>query len=103
MAIQADAVKLDHIPIREARKMSGLRVVLGAFTIPGPWHEACKGIYYVKGLSYTPVRSSNEDASDLLLGMDGSQSELIEWTAQSSAPVVIWNNERPRAPWHDQI
>jgi hypothetical protein len=103
MTIQAEDISIEYIPIREARQMSGLRIVLGAFAIPGPWHEACKGVYYVKGLDYTPVRSSNEDASDALLGMEGSQSELVEWTAQSSAPVVIWNDERPRSQWNDQL
>jgi glutathione S-transferase len=103
MTIAADDIKLDYIPIREAREMSGLRIVLSAFTIPGPWHEACKGVFHAKGLKYTRVRSSNEDASDLEIGMAGGQSELIDWTAQSSAPVVIWNDERPRSLWNDQL
>jgi hypothetical protein len=103
VAIQIDDIKIDYITIGEARKLSGLRMVLGAFTIPGPWHEACKGIFYVKGLDYIPVRSANEGASDGQIGMDGSQSELIDWTAQSSAPVVVWNDERPRSQWNDQL
>lgn len=103
MSIQVDDLKIEYIPIREARQMSGLRIVLGAFAIPGPWHEACKGIYYAKGLEYTPVRSSNEDASDAQIGMGNSQSDLIDWTAQSSAPVVAWNDERPRSMWNDQL
>ncbi|MGR8920105.1 MAG: hypothetical protein ACU85V_10820, partial [Gammaproteobacteria bacterium] len=88
MTIAVDDIKLDYISIRQARSMSGLRMVLGAFAVPAPWHESCKSIYYVKGLEFTPVRSANEGASDLQVGMDGSQSELVEWTAQSSAPVV---------------
>lgn len=103
MSIAADDVKLDYVSIREARNMSGLRMVLGAFALPAPWHESCKNIYYVKGLEFTPVRSANEGASDLEIGMNDSQSELIEWTAQSSAPVVIWNDERPRSLWNDQL
>jgi len=103
VVIEADDIKIHYVPIREARNLPGLRIVLGAFAIPGPWHEACKGIFCAKGLEYTPVRSSNEDASDLQLGMQGSQSELVEWTAQSSAPVVIWNDERPRSLWNDQL
>ncbi len=103
MTIQADDIKLEYISIREAKRMSGLRIVLGAFAVPGPWHEACKGVYYVKGLDYTRVRSSNENSSDVLVGMENSQSELVEWTAQSSAPVVIWNDERPRSLWNDQL
>ncbi len=103
MTIAVDDTKINYVPIREARAMSGLRMVLGDFTIPGPWHEACKGVYYVKGLDYIPVKSANEGASDIQAGMGGSQSELIEWTAQSSAPVVIWNDERPRSQWNDQL
>jgi hypothetical protein len=41
MPIQVDDIKIEYIPIREAKQMSGLRIVLGAFAIPGPWHEAC--------------------------------------------------------------
>lgn len=103
MTIEADDITIKYATIREAREMSGLRLVLGAFAIPAPWHQACKNIFEVKGIEYTPVRSSNEDASDLMIGMDGSQSELVEWTAQSSAPVAIWNDERPRALWNDQL
>lgn len=103
MTIELDEIKIDYKPIREAKSMSGLRVVLGAFPIPGPWFEACKSICYVKGLDYTPVRSSNEGASDLQIGMDGSHSELIEWTGQSSAPVMVWNDEHPRSAWNEQL
>ena len=103
MVIAVDDIKLNYVSIREARKMPGLRIVLGAFAVPGPWHEACKGIFHVKGLEYTPVGASNEGASDLELGMAGSQSELVDWTAQSSAPVVVWNDERPRSLWNDQL
>ena len=78
-------------------------MVLGAYPIPGPWRESCKGIFYVKGLPYTSVKTANRGESDLGLGMDGSQSELISWTSQSSAPVAIWQDERPRFTWNDQL
>jgi len=103
MAIEITDTKLTYVPIREARVMSGLRIVLGEFAIPGPWHEACKGVFHVKGLDYTRVRSSNEGASDAQIGMDGTQSELIAWTGQSSAPVVVYDDERPRSLWNDQL
>lgn len=103
MAIEADNITINYATIREARQMSGLRLVLGAFAVPAPWHQACLNVFRVKGLEFTPVRASNEDASDLMIGMDGSQSELIEWTAQSSAPVAVWNDERPRTLWNDQL
>jgi glutathione S-transferase len=103
MAIEFTDLRLNYIPIAEARRMSGLRIVLGAYSVPGPWREACKGVYYVKGLEYVPVRTGNEGASELTMGMNGTQSELIEWTGQSSAPVVAWNDERPRSGWIDQL
>jgi glutathione S-transferase len=103
MTIELSDVKLNYVPIAQARKMSGLRIVLGAYPIPGPWRESCKGVYHVKGLEYVPVRTGDEGSSDLTLGMNGTQSELIEWTGQASAPVVAWNDERPRSSWIDQL
>jgi len=103
MTIELSDVKLNYITIANARRMSGLRIVLGAYPIPGPWRESCKGVFYVKGLKYVPVRTGNEGSSEIALGMAGSQTELIEWTGQASAPVVAWNDERPRASWIDQL
>jgi glutathione S-transferase len=87
-------VKLKYASIEEAKLMSGLRLILGASSVPGPWREACKGIFHVKKITYIPVASA---------GQDGSQRELVEWTAQTSAPVAIWNDERPRSTWIEQL
>ncbi len=95
--------QLDYVSIATAREMSGLRLVLGQYTIPGPWREACKGLFHVKGLAYTRVVTADAGKPDLAIGMGGSQSELMAWTGQSSAPVAIWNDERPRSSWIDQI
>jgi glutathione S-transferase len=92
--IGRDSFKLTYTSLAEARTMSGLRLILGAHTIPGPWREACKGIFYVKKIPYVPVASA---------GKDGSDRELREWTAQRSAPVAIWNDERPRSTWIEQL
>ena len=92
--IAVNNVKLKYASIADARKMSGLRLILGEVAVPGPWREACKGIFYVKKIPYTPVASASAD---------GSQRELIEWTAQASAPVAIWNDERPRSTWIEQL
>ena len=101
--IAPNAIKLNYVSIAEARKMSGLRLVLGAYTIPGPWREACKSMFQVKGIPYTCVVTADAGASDLAIGMEGSQSELIAWTGQASAPVAVWNDERPRSSWIDQL
>ena len=103
MAVEIDDIKLDYVTIEQARNMSGLRVVLGAYPVPGPWRESCKGVLYVKGLDYTCVKSANADASDLAIGMDNTQSELIAWTGQASAPVIAYNDELPRSKWYDQL
>ncbi len=87
-------VKLKYASLQDAKAMSGLRLILGEVAVPGPWREACKGIFHVKKIPYTPVATA---------GKDGSQRELIEWTAQSSAPVAIWNDERPRSTWIEQL
>lgn len=47
--------------------------------------------------------TSNAGSADTAMGMQGTQSELQEWTGQSSQPVAIWNDERPRSSWVDQL
>jgi glutathione S-transferase len=103
MPIEYTDLKLRYVEVAEARKMSGLRIVLGAYAIPGPFRESCKGIFHVKGMSFVPVRTGDPGSSDVALGMGGTQSELAAWTGQASAPVVAWNDERPRSSWIDQL
>ena len=101
--IKLDDITLQYVSIAEARRMSGLRIVLGAYADPGMWREACKGICHVKQLQYVPVVTASTGRSDAEFGLDGADSELREWTAQSSAPVMIWNDERPRSTWIEQL
>ncbi len=92
--IGLDALTIEYASIEDAKKMSGLRLVLGNYAVPGPWREACKGLFYVKNIPYTPVVAAS---------LDGNDTELREWTAQSSAPVAIWNDEPPRSKWFEQL
>ena len=101
--ISINDISLRYASIAEARRMGGLRIVLGAYADPGMWREACKGICHVKKLAYVPVVTANAGRSDTEFGLDGSDSELREWTAQSSAPVMVWNDERPRSTWTEQL
>ncbi len=101
--IDINDIRLEYTSIAQARQMPGLRIVLGAYADPGMWREACKGICHVKKLAYTPVVTANAGRSDAEFGLDGADSELREWTAQSSAPVMIWNDERPRSTWIEQL
>lgn len=66
--------------------MNGLRLVLTA-GVPGPWGEAAKAILHVKRLPFVRVRQEG----------GGENRELRDWTGQSSAPVLAWNDEPPRS------
>ncbi len=82
----------EFVEVAEARKLSGLRLVL-TLGVPGPWSEAAKGILYVKKIPYVRVRQE----------LGGPNPELTEWTAQATAPVAIWNDEPPRSTWIEQL
>jgi len=72
--------------------MSGLRVVLAAGSI-SPWSEALKQVLFLKRIPFAWVQPK----------MPGPDPELQEWTAQTSVPVAIWNDERPRSTWMEQL
>ncbi|MBI3303300.1 MAG: hypothetical protein HYZ72_14635 [Deltaproteobacteria bacterium] len=82
----------EYIDVEQARNMSGLRLVLSP-GVPGPWSEAAKGIFYVKKTPYIRVRQE----------IGGPNPALQEWTAQATAPVAAWNDERPRSTWIEQL
>lgn len=81
-----------YIEVDEAVGMSGLRVVLTP-GVPGPWSEAAKGILHVKRIPYVKVRQE----------LGGLNEPLQRWSAQTTAPVFAYNDERPRSLWSDQL
>jgi glutathione S-transferase len=81
-----------YIDVGQAIGMSGLRVVLSP-GVPGPWSESAKGILHVKKLPYIKVRQ--------IVG--GPNEALRKWTSQETAPSFIYNDERPRNLWNDQL
>jgi glutathione S-transferase len=81
-----------YVEVEQAVGMIGLRVVLSP-GVPGPWSEAAKGILYVKKLPYTKVRQE----------VGGENLPLLRWSAQTTAPVFVYENERPRSLWNDQL
>jgi hypothetical protein len=83
---------VNYVSIREARAMKGLRVVLAAGSI-SPWSEALKQILFLKRIPFTWVAPA----------VPGPDPELQEWTAQTSMPVAVWNDERPRSTWMEQL
>lgn len=82
----------DFIDLKEAIGMPGLRLVVIS-TTPSPWGEAVKGFFHVKKIAYVPVRHP--------MGKD--QTLLRQLTAQESAPVAFYNDERPRSTWPEQL
>jgi glutathione S-transferase len=81
----------DYVSVSDARNRSGMRVVLPP--APGPWAESLKGILHVKKIPY--IRALHEVGT--------ASHDLKEWTAQTSSPVLVWNDERPRTIWNDQL
>ena len=81
-----------YVEVEQAVAMNGLRVVLSP-GVPGPWSEAAKGILYVKKLPYIKVRQE----------LGGNNLPLLQWSAQTTAPVFVYENERPRSLWSDQL
>ena len=61
----------------EARARGGLRLALTA-GVPGPWGEAAKGLFTVKGIPFVAVRQ--------LAG--GPNDELRDWTGHDNAPLT---------------
>lgn len=78
----------EYLSVEEGRARPGLRLVLTA-GVPGPWGEAAKAVFGVKGVPFARVRQ------------DGGQENaaLLEWTGHANAPVAIYDDEPPRAAW----
>jgi glutathione S-transferase len=82
----------NYIDIARAKAMTGLRIVASPGSI-APWSEALKQIFNVKRIPYALVAQK----------LPGPDLELKKWTAQTSAPVAVWNDERPRSTWLEQL
>lgn len=82
----------DFVTVEEAITLPGLRI---AFTqgVPGPWGQAVREIFDMKGLEYTPVIQEG----------GGANEALRQWTGQNSAPCAVLANERPRTHWSELI
>jgi len=75
-----------YIDVDEATKRHGLRMVVVS-AVPSPWGEAAKGILHIKGIEWAAVRLVYDS------------EPLREWAGQRSAPVAVYDDEKPRAGW----
>lgn len=75
-----------YVSVEEAIARGGLRMmVVGG--VPSCWGEAAKGIFHVKGIDWVAVRLVYDS------------EPLKEWAGQRSAPVAVYESERPRSGW----
>lgn len=88
----AEGEGVRYVPMEEARAMPGLRI---AFTqgVPGSWSVAIKTILELKGIDYIPVAQIPGTANE----------DLKAWTGQTSAPVLMLNDDRPRTHWSEML
>jgi len=81
-----------YVSVEEAMALPGLRV---AFTqgVPGPWGEAVKAFLAIKDVPFVPVVQEGGQPN----------AALAAWTGQSSAPVAVLDDERPRSHWSELL
>jgi glutathione S-transferase len=77
---------VEYVDFEQARQRGGLRLVVVS-GVPSPWGEAAKGILHLKRIPYLAVR------------LDQGNAALREWTGESSGPVALYDEERPRSGW----
>lgn len=81
-----------YLSVEEGRARGGLRLVLTA-GVPGPWSEAAKGVFHVKGIPFARVRQEAAQANEA----------LVEWTGHANAPVAVYEDEPGRAVWTEIV
>lgn len=82
---------MQYIEVEEAIARPGMRLVLTA-GVPGPWGEAAKALVNYKRLDWAAVR---QEAA-------GVNEHLKQWTGQTSAPVMVYEDLPPACNWLDQ-
>jgi len=82
----------EWLSIDEGKAADGLRLVLTS-GVPGPWGEAAKAIFHVKGI----------DAPRIAQFAGQANEELVAWTGESNAPQALFGDEPPRTGWREII
>jgi glutathione S-transferase len=81
-----------YVSVEQAIAMPGLRIAFSR-GVPGPWGEAVRAIYDIKRIDYVAVEQQ-----------PGLPNEALHaWTGQSSAPVAMLDDGRPRVNWHEML
>lgn len=77
---------VNYVDFEQAKDSEGLRLIVMP-GIPSPWSEAAKGILHVKGIPYQAIY------------LDHQNKEMSAWAKTRSAPVAVFNDEKPRNNW----
>jgi len=80
---------VDYLSIEDARQREGDLFLVLTAGVPGPWSQAAKELFRVKGIEYAPVAQEG----------GGENSELREWTGRDNAPIVVFGDDPPRTGW----
>lgn len=72
----------------------GLRIAPVRGSVPSPWSEFCRALFHVKKLPFALI-----SARDPKAGLVAFKAA----TGHDVLPVVLWNEERPRASWIEQL
>lgn len=81
---------MDYVEPEDAREMPGLRLALTT-GVPGPWGEAAKSVFFVKGLEFVPVRQTAMEPNEA----------LVAWTGHRNAPIAVYGDEPARVGWEE--
>lgn len=81
---------LQYRSFEEIVEHPGLRIVL-VKGLPSPWGQAAKTIFEIKGLEYVAAPWQPGE----------SNSDVVAWGGEASAPIVAWAREKPINRWID--
>jgi hypothetical protein len=84
--------RLAYVSVEEAVALPGLRVAFSQ-GVPGPWGVGARAILEYKAIPFVAVPQIP----------GGANEALQRWTGQPSAPVAVYEDERPRASWSEII
>lgn len=79
-------MSFEYLTVEQAISARGVRMVVVG-KVPSPWGEAAKGILHIKRIPFAAVR--------LVYDSDA----LRQWAGQLTGPVVVNDDEAPRAGW----